>query len=340
HERNETLATLKYASLTRNIKNLPKRNVKNTNVGSSRRDSLTRETASSSARRNSVTRGAGTGNDRKSSTPANGHSRKKSVDPKQSNNHDEPGWYDMKNLQSMVIRLRAENNALRVALVTVENRTSVSGRTPGRSTPTLTSSGRNTPTKPRRPMSPLATFSTPKNSLSHQNQEHLEEIEHQYLQLRQSYAELSLKYGQTSAELALYQDNRELASAYPVTPLGTLLSGSHDGERNFTSVAEPIIREYEKSIALLEEKLVITQAELDHSEQMLKEHVEALEEAERTHEHNLNTAASLQKYIVELETKLEKRESEAMTREVRNEHPEKFISETVRLLEQRLQESE
>ncbi|CAG8632327.1 16212_t:CDS:1, partial [Acaulospora morrowiae] len=88
------------------------------------------------------------------------------------------------------------------------------------------------------------------------------------------------------------------------------------------------------------DKLIITQAELDHSEQMLKEHAEALEEADRIREHDLNTAASLQKYIVELETKLEKHESGVMLRENRDGHPEKFISETVRLLEQRLQESE
>ncbi|CAG8714193.1 149_t:CDS:2, partial [Acaulospora morrowiae] len=219
-DRAVTLDTLRYASLTRNIKNIPSKNVKVTSVGNARRNSLTRETAASSARRAAV------GNDRRSTTPTNGHIRKKSMDVKHSEN-DEPGWHDVKNLQSTVIKLRAENNALKIALTAVEKHgqangrsTPVSGRTPGRSTPTLIP-GRSTPTKPR---SPLATYSSSKNSLSQQNQqyyaEQLEEIESQYLQLRQSYAELSLKYGQASAELALYQDNREITSAYPTSPFG------------------------------------------------------------------------------------------------------------------------
>ncbi|CAG8459163.1 11099_t:CDS:10 [Diversispora eburnea] len=283
-DHSSTITTLKHASLTRNIKNTPIKNV--------------------------------AGHARSSSLPTFGnHIRKKSTDTKHlslNSNKDDIEWWDIKNLQSIVIKLKAENKALKTALITAGE--------------IKNPSGRNTPTKSR-------------------------QIEQQYLQLRQSYAELSIKYGMTSAELALYQDNHENIDSAPISPNTTITSFSEidDCERNFTS---PIIRDFrdfelsgvsnveDLSKSVLIDKLVTTQAELAHTDLLLKEREIVLDEANITIEHNLNTSASLQKYIRELETKLEKYESENKLRDPRDEHPEKFISETVSLLEQRLRESE
>ncbi|CAJ0753180.1 18534_t:CDS:1, partial [Entrophospora sp. SA101] len=87
----------------------------------------------------------------------------------------------------------------------------------------------------------------------------------------------------------------------------------------------------------------MTYAALSHSETLIKEHESKLDESDKLSKHNRSLIDSLQNYIKDLEGKLQKHgndgggDSKSVSKE---EHPEKFISETVRLLEKRLEEKE
>ncbi|CAG8445487.1 15018_t:CDS:2 [Funneliformis caledonium] len=198
---------------------------------------------------------------------------------------------------------------------------------PGRNTPTSPSGipGRNTPT--RRPPSPLTTFSHGNHPA--QNHRDVEILEEQLFQLKQSYAELSKRHAKTSAELAMHQDNYD--------ELNNLKAGN---VKNFMKGAEPVIEEYEKSISSLESKLAITAAALSHSEANLKAKDEKLITLTKNQEQTKSLNSSLQKYIKELESKLENHNIETKLATTSDEHPEKFISETVKMLEERLTERE
>ncbi|CAI2167152.1 10509_t:CDS:2, partial [Funneliformis geosporum] len=200
---------------------------------------------------------------------------------------------------------------------------------PGRNTPTSGISsgipGRNTPT--RRPPSPLSTFSH--GNQSAYNHRDVEILEEQLFQLKQSYVELSQRHAKTSAELAMHQDNYD--------ELNNLKAGN---EKDFMNVAEPVIVEYEKSISSLESKLSRTAAALSHSDSRSKEKDVKINTLTKNQEQTKSLNASLQKYIKELESKLEKRDIETKLATTSEEHPEKFISETVKMLEERLKERE
>ncbi|CAG8813811.1 29828_t:CDS:1, partial [Racocetra persica] len=157
-----------------------------------------------------------------------------------------------------------------------------------------------------------------------------EALEDQLLQLQRSYTELSQKYAKTAAELALHQDNYDeievLKNDYPGIKLRV--------------VSEQEIEQYEKTISSLESKLAITSAALSHSDSMLKEQESRIESADSTSQQNKDLVSNLQKYIKELESKLQKREIDARIAASRDNLPEKFISETIQLLESRLKEKE
>ncbi|CAG8534735.1 7754_t:CDS:2 [Funneliformis caledonium] len=289
-------------------------------------------------------------------------------------NQEEMGWSDVSHLQSLVLKLRQENNALKITnatlglqqqqhsssgtitpgrvtptagnipsrknsvnVATIQGRNTPTSGLPGRSTPTsgipgrntppsipgrnTPSSGipgRNTPTNGRDTPSSMRRTSSPLTTFAHGNvhfAKEIEMLEDQLSQLQRSYAELTQKYAKTSAELAMHQNN-------------------YDDETNNHGQTE----EYEKTISSLESKLAIMDAALSHSENLLLEQEANHKEVEESNEHNKNVINSLQNYIKEIESKLEKREIEANLQTTRLEHPEKFISETVRLLEQRLKE--
>ncbi|EXX76693.1 Kip1p [Rhizophagus irregularis DAOM 197198w] len=213
---------------------------------------------------------------------------------------------------------------------------------PGRSTPTSGIPGRNTPTKsgissgipgrttptsggipsvitrrtsrPSRPSSPLTTFSHG-NYLAN-NSKDTEAMEDELMQLRASYAELSRKYAKTSAELAMHQDNNP------------------DELHNLKG---PVIEEYEKSISSLESNLAMTIAALTHAENALKEIEERNAMLEKNQEQTKSLNNNLQKYIKELESK---RDTETKVVTAREDHSEKFVSEAVKVLEERLRDRE
>ncbi|CAG8459131.1 17870_t:CDS:2 [Dentiscutata erythropus] len=290
-------------------------------------------------------------------------------------NQEEAGWNDVNHLQNLVMKLRGEISALKAAAaqnaqrsqdggsVSPEkvsqspfisgNKNSLNGfseknipsaKIPGRRrmTPSTTSGipgipgrstpvgGRETPTRIR-PTSPLNTF-THGNINAHQqrDKESYEALEEQLLQLQRSYAELSQKYAKTSAELALHQDNYDEIE---------LIKNNHSGIK-LRVVTEQEIEQFEKTISSLESKLAITSAALNHSESILKEQENRIEGADSANEQNKGLVASLQKYIKELESKLQQREIDARIAASRDNHSEKFVSETIQLLESRLREKE
>ncbi|CAG8489518.1 9049_t:CDS:2, partial [Acaulospora colombiana] len=164
---------------------------------------------------------------------------------------------------------------------------------PGRTTPTL-GSGREATSMLRRSSNNISFDET------QETRDHLETIEHQFLQLQKSYAELSAKYGKVSAELAKHQDNNE------------------NTEKNFISLAEPIIEEYEKSISTLESNLAATQAALTHAELMLEGHQEKLAKSQKTTNLYKEIESSLRNEIEKLKSKLEEREAQAKLVEKRD----------------------
>ncbi|CAG8508016.1 1853_t:CDS:2, partial [Acaulospora colombiana] len=199
---------------------------------------------------------------------------------------------------------------------------------PGRSTPTTGMPGRSMynniannrePVNRMRPGSPLTTFAHGGNVQVHKDKE-VEILEEQLMQLQRSYAELSQKYAKTSAELAMHQNNYD--------------------ELESTTKNEPQIENYEKMISSLESNLAITSAALLHSETLLREQESQMKELEQENELNKNNMKDLQHQIKDLESKLQNQEIVARTRIQNDSYPEKFISETVQLLERRLEEKD
>ncbi|CAG8725561.1 14300_t:CDS:2, partial [Acaulospora morrowiae] len=211
---------------------------------------------------------------------------------------------------------------------------------PGRSTPTSGIPGRSTPTtgmpgrsmynnigngrestNRMRPGSPLTAFTHNThngNAQLHKDKE-VEVLEEQLIQLQRSYAELSKKYAKTSAELAMHQNN-------------------YDELENTKS--EPQIESYETMISSLESNLAITNAALLHSETLLQEQENQMKELEQENEINKKTISDLQSRIEDLESKLQNQEVGTRVKIQSDGRPEKFISETVQLLEKRLEEKD
>ncbi|CAG8446720.1 11142_t:CDS:2 [Diversispora eburnea] len=170
-----------------------------------------------------------------------------------------------------------------------------------------TNNGRET-TNRMRPSSPLATFSHFSNPESQKDRD-IEILQEQLLELSDSYVELSQRYAKTSAELAMHQDN-------------------YDGLEN-----NPIIEEYKEMVSLLEDRLNLTSSALIQSETLLKE-TEARVEGDKS------TILKLQDNVKDLELQLKKEEFVARIKASRDNFPETFISETIKLLEERLKERE
>jgi hypothetical protein len=290
-------------------------------------------------------------------------------------NQEEMGWNDVGHLQSLVIKLRQENNALKISNATLglqqqnasgiitpgritpttapsrknsavttgipgrNTPTGLPGRStptsgipgrstptsgiPGRSTPTSGIPGRSTPTNGRETPNLTRRTSSPLTTFAHGNVQHSKELEllEQLVQLQRSYAELSQKYAKTSAELAAHQDNYDDET----NPHGHFL----DSEK---------IEKYESTISSLQSKLAMMSAENSHSEILISEQETKYKKLEEINEQNKNSIDSLQNLIKILNAKVETYENEKQLPTFRPEHPEKFISETVQLLEQRLHE--
>ncbi|EXX55281.1 Kip1p [Rhizophagus irregularis DAOM 197198w] len=286
-------------------------------------------------------------------------------------NQEEMGWNDVGHLQSLVIKLRQENNALKIANTTLglqqqqqqqQQQPSTSGIvTPGRVTPNLTPSrknsiiqgrstptsglpGRSTPTSgiPGRstPTSGIPGRSTPTNGrdtpITRRTSSPLTTFAHGNVQHSKEIEMLEelVQLQRSYAELSqkYAKISAELAAHQDNYDEETHLHGQSS---NFVNSAK--IEEYEETITSLESKLAMMNAALSHSENLLSEQESKHKEVEESNEHNKNVINSLQNYIKEIETKLEKREIEAKLQTSRSEHPEKFISETVQVLEQRLE---
>ncbi|CAG8631502.1 24688_t:CDS:2 [Cetraspora pellucida] len=274
-------------------------------------------------------------------------------------NQEEAGWNDVTHLQNLVLKLRSEISTLKAAAAQNSQRSQDGGsispekvsqspfvtglkhsssgfseknssaaKIPGRC-------GRETPSRIP-PTSPSNTFNH--NNLNNMNNinpgqqrdRDYEALEDQLLQLKRSYSELSQKYAKTSAELALHQDNYDEMEFLKNTCPGIKLR----------VVSEQEIEQFEKTISSLESKLAITSAALSHTESKLKEQENLIEGDDSTNQQNKDLVSNLQKYIKELESKLQKREIDARIAASRDNHPEKFISETIQHLESRLKEKE
>ncbi|CAJ0835986.1 1815_t:CDS:10 [Entrophospora sp. SA101] len=229
-------------------------------------------------------------------------------------NQEETGWNDVSHLQNLVVKLRAENASLKSNLSNVQHGGYYSGtNTPGnvspapagRITPNAAMSGRDTPSR-----------------------------------LKQSSTGIPLP-GRATPTLGTGRETPTRLLQRPSSPLSTFHSNGAVGK--FIKLTETEVQDYEKSISSLESKLAMTYAALSHSETLIKEHESKLDESDKLSKHNRSLIDSLQNYIKDLEGKLQKHgndgggDSKSVSKE---EHPEKFISETVRLLEKRLEEKE
>ncbi|CAG8487035.1 13777_t:CDS:2 [Acaulospora colombiana] len=198
--------------------------------------------------------------------------------------------------------------------IPVPGRNALTPGIPTRNAPSGLSNGKDAHIR-RRPSSPLTSFSNGANSQLHKEKE-VETLEEEILYLQQSYAELSQRYARISAELAMHQDN-------------------YDGMENLKN--EPLTEEYKDRMSELEDKLTDVSRALIQSESSLKEREIQLKNLE---EQNSAIVINLESKIKDLESKLQKQEIEARIKTTRDNSPESFISETVKLLEKRLEERE
>ncbi|CAH1756067.1 5411_t:CDS:10 [Entrophospora sp. SA101] len=219
-------------------------------------------------------------------------------------NQEETGWNDVSHLQNLVVKLRAENASLKSNLSNVQHGGYYSGtNTPGNVSPAP--AGRITPN------AAMSGRDTPSR-------------------LKQSSTGIPLP-GRATPTLGTGRETPTRLLQRPSSPLSTFHSNGAE------------VQDYEKSISSLESKLAMTYAALSHSETLIKEHESKLDESDKLSKHNRSLIDSLQNYIKDLEGKLQKHgndgggDSKSVSKE---EHPEKFISETVRLLEKRLEEKE
>nr|CAG8543609.1 6662_t:CDS:10 [Entrophospora candida] len=230
-------------------------------------------------------------------------------------NQEETGWNDVSHLQNLVVKLRAENASLKSNLSNVQHGGYYSGtNTPGnvspapagRITPNAAMSGRDTPSR-----------------------------------LKQSSTGIPLP-GRATPTLGTGRETPTRLLQRPSSPLSTFHSNGA-GANTINKQKYNQVQDYETSISSLESKLAMTYAALSHSETLIKEHESKLDESDKLSKHNRSLIDSLQNYIKDLEGKLQKHgndgggDSKSVSKE---EHPEKFISETVRLLEKRLEEKE
>ncbi|CAG8557098.1 10197_t:CDS:2, partial [Acaulospora colombiana] len=215
---------------------------------------------------------------------------------------EEAGWHDLEHLQNLVLKLRAEVKALRQA----------------------SGSGRNTPSEPkdsRRSSTSLSIITTGLDIQTSSKDKDITMLEEKLVELQRSYSELTEKYAKTSTELTMYHDNMDLLST-------TNHLSKIDEEENaflthasesFQETIGPLIAEYEKSIAELENNLKIARASWANSEQMMREQESKLSEAEELNTKNQDIIADLknmvskltereeisENYIKDLETKLD-----------------------------------
>ncbi|RHZ77393.1 hypothetical protein Glove_180g75 [Diversispora epigaea] len=198
-------------------------------------------------------------------------------------NQEEAGWHDLEHLQHLVLKLRAEIKALKQA------------------TGILTNSGRNTPNEfgnsrnSRRLSTPLSIItsglSSPTTPINLTKDKDIDALEEQLAELQRSYSDLSQKYAKTSAELSMYQDNADLLPNYDEKAFFA---------ETFQETIGPVISEYEKSIAELENQLKIARASLPHSEKLMHDQGIKLEEAEELNIKNKNVVLDLKNKIAKL----------------------------------------
>jgi chromosome segregation ATPase len=282
------------------------------------------------------------------------------------------GWNDVGHLQSLVIKLRQENSALKITNASLgqqQQQPSASGIvTPGRVTPSLPPNrknsigiqgrstptsglpGRSTPTSgissgiPGRstPTSGIPGRSTPTNgrdspSLTRRTSSPLTTFAHGNVQHSKEVEMLEEELVQSRRSYAELSQKYAKLSAELAAHQNNYDDETHLHGQSSNFVNSAKIEEYEETITSLESKLAMMNAALSHSENLLSEQETKHKEVDESNEHNKNVINSLQNYIKEIETKLEKREIEAKLQTSRPEHPEKFISETVQVLEQRLE---
>ncbi|CAG8432689.1 5671_t:CDS:2 [Diversispora eburnea] len=195
-------------------------------------------------------------------------------------NQEEAGWHDLEHLQHLVLKLRAEIKALKHA------------------TGIITNSGRNTPSEfgnSRRSSTPLSIItsglSSPTTQIHLNKDKDIDALEEQLAELQRSYSELSQKYAKTSAELSMYQDNTDLLPNYDEKAVFV---------ETFQETIGPVISEYEKSIAELENQLKIARASLPHSEKLMQDQGLRLEEAEELNIKNKDVVLDLKNKIAKL----------------------------------------
>ncbi|CAG8441188.1 13239_t:CDS:2 [Acaulospora morrowiae] len=216
---------------------------------------------------------------------------------------EEAGWHDLEHLQNLVLKLRAEVKALK--------QTSESGRT----TP---NESRNS----RRLSTPLSIITNGLETQAPSKNKDIDSLEEQLVELQRCYSELMQKYTKTSEELSMYQDNMDLLSSKKIDQQESAFSAP--SSESFQETIGPLIAEYEKSIAELENNLRIARASLANSEQMMHEQESKLGEAEELNSKNQGMISDLknmvskltereeisENYINDLESKLEAHASE------------------------------
>ncbi|CAI2161616.1 2010_t:CDS:2 [Funneliformis geosporum] len=271
-------------------------------------------------------------------------------------NQEEAGWYDLEHLQHLVLKLRAEIKALRLA--TGINASSPATPISGRNTPTLPPNGIDSFSHGRRPSSPLSIITNIPNVYSSSRNKDIEGLEDQLKELQRSYIELTQKYAKTSAELTQYQDNFDNIKADDKNNIFNF------NAETFQKTVEPVIAEYEKSISDLEQQLSYTRSCLNKSEKMMHEHELKLYEAEELNGQNKSLVNDLknkvarlnereettENYIKDLEIKIdahssEQKKDQLLINELRNKiaqlrSTEENSENVIQKLEMRLSKSE
>ncbi|CAG8501445.1 15186_t:CDS:2, partial [Racocetra fulgida] len=217
-------------------------------------------------------------------------------------NQEESGWNDLEHLQSLVLKLRSEIKALKAS----NSNTSTNS----------TNSGRSSYNSGRIPVTVVTDTDGKSNT-------ELEMLEDQLINLQRSYSELSQKYAKTSAELAMHQDNSDENFDFNTLKEkeNSLIKRASD---SFQDAVEPVIEEYEKLISSLESQLALTRAALNHTETMVQDQDNKLENLEQINKQYKNLISDLRNNIAQLSE-----------REATNEH---YIKDLESKLETQVEE--
>ncbi|CAG8663798.1 3210_t:CDS:2, partial [Scutellospora calospora] len=158
---------------------------------------------------------------------------------------EEAGWNDLEHLQNLVLKLRTEIKNLRSSNISGEK--------------TLDNIS-ETPSQIPRSASPLHIDT----NLKTENDKNIEALEEQLEELQRSYNELYQNYANKSSELEIYRNDPNNKNNILLSPTSSNLTTINEVEEftldksqfnDFQDTVKPVIKEYEKSISVLESQL-------------------------------------------------------------------------------------